>query len=381
MAQRGENCLIIVAGHPTAVTNSAIAGIIDEAGQGDFIADIYGAASGVAHFSDDKLIDLGAQKRKFLEGLRRTPGSVLSGQHRLLADGDAGAIIDVLRGRDIGTLFLLGGLPAVGLLRFFAEASEKYNYPLIAMGLPLSAENDVDAGDHTPGYGSAARFAASAARDAGRAAASGEEPLLVLELPGNESGWLAASSALARDGQNPAPNCVLVPEKPVNAEALVDEMRRAYQKWGYAVAVTTPGVKDIDGNPLNGDALVAFLSEKIGIAGRCDRPGSLARVAQGEISRADADEAYNLGNLAVRLAGDECSSYLVTAQRDQHTADKGDKGYRVVEGSARLDQVKESARTLPDAYLTESGTNVADAFTDWARPLIGGALPEYISLV
>ncbi|HEX8834279.1 MAG TPA: 6-phosphofructokinase [Abditibacteriaceae bacterium] len=381
MAERGANCLVVVAGHPTAVTNSAIAGVVEEAGRGDFIADIFGASAGVSGLADGKLVDLGAQKRKVIEGLRRTPGSVLPGTHRVLGDADAGAMIDILRAREIGTIFVLGGLPAVGLLNFFASAAEKHNYPLLSLGLPLSAENDVDAGDHTPGYGSSARFAASAARDAGRAAASGEQPLLVLELLGDETGWLAASSVLARDAQNPAPHCVLVPEKTVNVEALTDEMRRAYQKYGYAVAVTTPGVKDTDGNSLAGDALTALLSEKLGIAGRCDKPGSLARVGQAAISRADADEAYNLGTLAVRLAGDECSSYLVTAQRDAHSVERGDKGYRSVEGSARLDQVKETARLLPDSHLTPNGTQLSESFSDWARPLVGGALPEYISLV
>ena len=383
MAQRGENCLIAVAGHATAVTNSSIAGIIDEAARGEYLADIFGASGGVAGLANGKMMDLGAQKRKVVEGLRRTPGSILSGQHSAPGDtglGDANATVEFLRANGIGTLFLLGGLPAVALLRSFLDAAEKSNYPLVALGVPLSADNDVDAGDHTPGYGSAARFAAGAARDGGRAAASGAQPLLVLELPGERSGWLAAASALARDAGNPAPHCVLVPEQATDLEALTDEMRRAYQKWGYAVAVTTESAKATDGKPLHGDALCALLGEAIGIAGRCDKPGSLTRVAQAAISRADAEEAYNLGTLAVRLAGDECSAYVVTAGRD-NGGERGDKGYRAVEGTARLDQVSDAPRTLPEEYLTPTGTGVSEAFLDWARPLIGGALPEYTTLV
>ncbi len=242
MAERGENCLIVVAGHATAVTNSSIAGIIDEAARGEYLVDIFGASGGVAGLANGKMMDLGAQKRKVVEGLRRTPGSILSGQHGAPGEtslGDAGATVEFLRANGIGTLFLLGGLPAIALLRWFLDAAEKSNYPLVALGVPLSADNDVDAGDHTPGYGSAARFAAGAARDAGRAAASGAQPLLVLELPGEASGWVAAAAALARDASNPAPHAVLVPERAVNLETLTDELRRAYQKWGYAVAVTT----------------------------------------------------------------------------------------------------------------------------------------------
>jgi 6-phosphofructokinase 1 len=225
MADRGENCLIAVAGHPTTVTNSAIAGIIDEAARGDYAAEIFGAGAGLQNLSADKLIDLGAQKRKFIEGLRRTPGSILPGAHS--TEIDATAAIETLRAQNIGTVFVLGSLPGIQLLRALNDAAQAASYSLVALGVPLSAENDVAAGDHTPGYGSAARFAAGTARDAGRAAASGEEPLLVVEFLGQQSGWLAAASALGRDATSPAPHAVLVPERAVNLEALTDELRRA----------------------------------------------------------------------------------------------------------------------------------------------------------
>jgi 6-phosphofructokinase 1 len=377
---RGENCLIAVAGQATAVTNSVIAGIIDEAGKGFQFEEIYGAVNGIAALADGKIVDLGAQKRKTIEGLRRTPGSVLSGRHRMLSDADAGGLIEALRSNNIGTLFLLGGVPAIGLMQFLIQASQTANYELQILGIPVSAENDVSGGDHTPGYGSAARFVATAARDAGRAAAGGEEPVLVLEVPGAHAGWLAASAALAQDSANSAPHVVLVPERAVDVEVVVDELRRAYQKYGFAVAVTTESVKDTQGNTLDGAALKALLSDRLGVAGRFEKPGSLVSVNQSSIARADAEESYNLGSLAARLAGDDCSEYLITIQRDMHTADRGEKGYKAVEGTARLDQIGNGINALPDHFINESGTGVSQAFLDWARPLIGGALPEYINL-
>jgi 6-phosphofructokinase 1 len=379
MAQQGENALIIVAGAPTTVTNSTIAGIIDEAGQGNSLADIYGAALGAGSLLDGKLIDMGAQKRKVIEGLRRTPGSVLAGRPRQFGDGDVAQVIGALREREIGTVFLLGGLPAVRLLHFFNDAAQKANYALSALAVPLSAENEVNAGDHTPGYGSAARFAATAARDASFAASAGEEPLLVIEYLGAQCGWLAAATALGRDAQRSAPHVILLPEKPADLELLTDEVRRAYLKNDYAVVVTTQGAKATDGTPLDGQNLLNILQERLHLAGRLDKPGTLAQVTQAAVARADGDEAYNMGSLAVRLGEDGCSGYLMTVQRDSH-ADRGDKGYRSLEGTARLDQVPTEPRLLPAEYISESGTNVTEAFTDWARPLIGGALPEYTTL-
>lgn len=386
MAQRGENCLIVVAGQPTAVTNSTIAGIVDEIGEGVHIADVFGAVAGVGGIAEGKLLDLGAQKRKTIEGLKRTPGSVLSGRHRILSEDDANRIVETLRANEIGTVFFLGGLPAVGLQRFLISAAEKAGYPVLALGAPLSAENEVEGGDHTPGYGSAARFAATTLRNVGRDAASAEEPITVVELLGAQNGWLAASTALARDEAHPAPHAIIVPERAPETEALVDELRRAYQKYGYVVAVTTQGARAADGSSLDGNALSQLLSERLGVPARLEKWGATARSSQADIARADAEEAYNLGSLLVKLVEDECTGYVVTIQRDlSERAERGDRetrerGYRSVEGTARLDQVSDSARRLPDEYLNEAGTHISQAFLDWAKPLIGGAMPEYVVL-
>jgi 6-phosphofructokinase 1 len=386
MAQRGENCLIVVAGQPAPITNSTIAGIIDEVGEGVHIADIFGATAGIGGIAEGRLTDLGAQKQKTIEGLRRTPGSVLSGRHRILSDDDGTRIIETLRANDIGIVFLLGGLPIVGLLRFLIAAAEKASYPLLALGAPLSAENEVDAGDHTPGYGSAARFVANTIRDAGLDAAVAEEPITVVEVLGAQTGWLAAATALARDEQHPAPHVILTPERAVDSDTVVDELRRAYQKYGYAVAVTTESAKAEGGASLSGAALAQLLTEKIGVPARLEKWGATARSSQANVARADAEEAYNLGSLLVRLSGDECSGYLVTVQRDlSERPERGDRetrerGYRSVEGTSRLDQVSDEPRRLSEEYFAESGTQVSQAFLDWARPLIGGALPEYVAL-
>lgn len=382
MTERGENCLIAVAGQPTAVTNSVIAGILEEVGNGVHILDVFGATAGVAGIAEGKLIDLSAQKRKTVEGLRRTPGSVLSGRHRVLNEEEASGIIEVLRANEIGTLFLVGGLPVVGLLQYFLNAAEKENYPLLALAAPLSSENEVDAGDHTPGYGSAARFVASNIRDLARDVAAAQEPILVVETPGERSGWLAAASALARDENQSAPHAIILPERAPQRAALVDELRRAYQKHGYAVAVTTEGARDEAGNPLDGASLSALLSEEIGAASRWIKWGATVRSSENYITRADEEEAANMGSLMVRLSGDNCSGYLVSIQRDAQSTERADRerGYRSVEGTARLDQVSQSARLLPPEYLSEDGMDVTEEFLSWARPLIGGPLPEYVLL-
>jgi len=378
---RGENALIAVAGAPTAVTNGAIAGILDEIGKGlenASVDEIYGATAGLSGIVEGRIIDLGAQKRKTIENLRRTPGSVLSGRYRFLSEEDGAALIAALKKYQIGTLFLLGGLPAIELAKFTIEAAKRENYEISVLCVPLSPENEVAAGDHTPGFGSAARAAAIAARDAARGAQGGEEPIVVLEVGGAGAGWLAAATSLARDPGNSAPHLILLPEQEVDADEMAEEARRAYQKYGYVVVVTTDGAKDKNDEQLNAAQLTDVLSDKLNLPARWDKVGLTVSVSGANIARADADEAYNLGCLVATLADDGLSGYAVSLKRDGEG--RGEKGYKVVESSQKLEDVSELPRQVPSEYLTPSGTNVTDAFIEWAKPLLGGAMIEYAAL-
>ncbi len=372
---RGENALIAVAGAPTAVTNNVIVGILDEReGSGE----IYGAVSGLAGALDGRLVDLGAPKRKTIEGLRRTPGSVLGGRVRYLSETDEAPFIAALKNRGIGTLFLTGGLPAIELARFAFGAAKSQDYELSVLVVPASPENEVSAGDHCVGFGSAARAAALYARDGARGAQGGEEPVVVLEVGGAGAGWLAASTALARGEGNAAPHSILMPERAVDVDELVEETRRAFQKYGYALLVTTDGAQSTNGESLSGAALAEALSDRLNLPTRWDKIGLISSVSGANIARADADEAYSLGGLVARLAEESASGYVVSLNRADEG--RGERGYKVNEATLRLEQVEEFPRTMPDEFLTPNGTNVTEAFLEWARPLAGGALPEYAAL-
>ena len=374
---RGENGLIVAAGAPTAVTNGVIAGILDQVGEGADILEVWGAIAGLPGVLDDRIIDLGMQKHKTIENLRRTPGSVLSGRTRAMTAEDGPRFIEALGKREIGTLFFIGGLAAVEGARFAVRAAADAGYQLNVLCVPVSPENEVAAGDHCPGYGSAARAAALATRDAGRGALGGEEPVVVLEFGGAGAGWLAAATALARDEFNSAPHAILLPERQVDLDEMVEEMRRAHQKYGYVIVVTTDAARDKDGNSLDAVNLTEQLSARLNLPARSDRLGLTTSVSGANIARGDADEAYGLGGLLVRLADDELSGYVVALGREGEG--RGEKGYKVIEQTLQLEQVEEFPRVLPDEFIAGE-TNVSDAFVDWARPLLGGALPEYAAL-
>jgi 6-phosphofructokinase 1 len=377
MAERGENALIVMVGQPTIVTNSTIAGIIDEAAESGEFAGVFGALNGIAGVLDGKLVDLDAQKHKTIEGLKHTPGSVLSGRHRILEAEETAKFIEVLSANEIGTVFVLGGHDAPGVMQYLQNAADEANYPLITLGAPLCAQNDVNIGDHTAGFGSAARAVANAMRDAARDAASCEENIIVIEVPG-VTGWLAAATALARTENFPAPHVIVLPESPKQTEAVVDEVRRAYHKYGYAVAVTASGTKNNSGNILDGAALAAALEAGINVPTRFERINSLVRSAQASVARGDAEDAHRLGVLLVRLATDDTSGYFAALQRDGVGSEKG--GYKSVDGTVRVDQIENAPRKLPAEYIAEGGFGPSDAFISWLKPLVGSQVSEYVSL-
>lgn len=378
MAERGDNALIILVGQPTTVTNSTIAGIIDEAAESGEFAGVFGALNGIAGILDGKLIDLDAQKHKTIQGLKHTPGSVLSGRHRVLDEAEAAGFIEIFRANEIGTVFVLGGLYAPGVLSYLQDAAKTADYPLTILGAAICAQNDLNVGDHSAGFGSAAKYVVNATRDAARDAASSEESISILEFPGTHSGWLAAAAALARDPHSTAPHAVLLPEHPQELEIAIDEIRRAYHKHGYAVAVTTPGVKSTSGEVLDAPGLAAIVETQIGVPTRYERISSLARSAQANVTRADGEESYHLGELLVRLATDDCSGYFAALQRDGLGSERG--GYKSVDGTARIDQIDPAPRLLPKEYIAENGFGPSEAFTAWLRPLIGSLATEYVSL-
>ena len=374
---RGENGLIVVAGAPTAITNGVIAGVLDQVGEGADLLEVWGAIAGLPGVLDDRILDLGMQKHKTIEALRRTPGSILGGRTRAMTDEDGPRLIEVLTKHNIGTLIFIGGLPALEGAKFAVQAAKNASYELSVLCVPVSPENEVSAGDHCPGYGSAARAAALLARDAGRGAMGGEEPIVVLEFGGAGAGWLAAATALARDEFNSAPHAILLPERQVDLDEMVEEMRRAHQKHGCVVVVTTDAARDKNGNALDAASLTEQLSTRLNLPARYDKLGLTTSVSGANIARGDAEEAYNLGQLIVRLADDDLSGYVVAIGREGET--RGERGYKVIEQTLQLDQVEEFPRVFPDEFIAGE-TNVSDEFLDWARPLLGGALPEYAAL-
>jgi 6-phosphofructokinase 1 len=399
---RKGNTLIMQSGGCTPVFNRSLFGVVHEASANGVFGAIYGAAHGLEGLLSSRvtrvrkselngLIDLGRQSKATWARIVRTPGAALGSTRRKLSPQDVPALLEVLAKHDIRYWFIIGGNDAAATGHSISLGSKAAGYPLTVINVPKTIDNDLVSTDHSPGYGSAARFVALATMGAGRdAEAMGQaSPITVIEVMGRDAGWLAASAALARREEGDAPHLICVPEVPVDESRFLEYTEEAYRRFGFAVAViaentrgqtgvlggeTEPWYTDDFGHPYfegPGRYLAGLVSRRLKVRARYEKPGTIQRSMMACVSGADAQEAEMAGRAAVRFALEGHSDQMVTLVRGA-----GER-YACTTGLAPLARVAGQARTMPGRYLDPSGYFVTSEFISYAGPLIGTPLPRF----
>jgi 6-phosphofructokinase 1 len=394
MSKKG-NLVVGQSGGPTAVINNSLVGVIDEAMEHEEIEGIYGMLHGIAGVLHEDFIDLRQESTQTLETLRYTPASALGTVRYKVTEEDYERLVNVLRRYEIRYFFYIGGNDSMDTTHKIHLAAERMGYELHAVGVPKTIDNDLAKTDHCPGYGSAARFVASAIRNSGfDTQAMGESgPIKLMEIMGRNAGWLTAASSLARQKEGDPPHLIYMPEHGVSLDQIVADVRAAYDKYGYCVAAISEGLRDENGEDLGADvgpvAVDAFghkskggvvdviadvINEELGMRARFDKPNYLQRSFAELQSPVDRDEAYEVGRAAVTAAVKGETDQMVTIVR----LPGGE--YRSDTDLADLDEVANHERLVPEEFINDEGNDVTEAFIEYGRPLIGGPLKEYARL-
>ncbi len=355
---------------------------------------IYGMRYGVEGLLEEDVIDLRRQPAGVWRRLLYTPAAALGTCRYKLKDEDPGRVTDILRKYDIRSLLYIGGNDSADTAHRIAQAAQRMGYEMRAISVPKTIDNDLPFTDHCPGYGSAARFIASATMDSAMNTISIPEhyPVKVIETMGRDTGWLAASSALGKREEDDPPHIILVPEQRFNAERFLRRVEEVYRRVGYVVVVAAETIRDEQGQALGSSGqvgtdafqhpllsgaaqyLVELVMRELKLRARFDKPGDLQRMASFSISRTDRDEAYLVGKMGIQALLDGASDKMVTLVRQTEPA------YHCTTGLVELTRVANEQRRLPGDYLDESKTMVTRAFYEYALPLIGDPLPEHARL-
>lgn len=386
-----NNILVMQSGGCTPVINRSLYGVVQEAFSSNSFDRIYGAMFGMEGILDENLSDLRSTDAAEWERIAHTPAAALGSTRRKMRPEDVPVIIDVLKRNGIGYWFIIGGNDSAETGHMVGEAARDAGYPLTVINVPKTIDNDLVLMDHSPGYGSAARFIALATMGAGRdAEAMGlAAPVTIIEVMGRDAGWLAASAAAAKREERDAPHIIAIPEVPMDETRFLDRIQQAYSKYGFAVAVMAENTRGPDG-VIGGDAepwyvddfghpyydgpgryLAAQVSKRLKVRARYEKPGTIQRSMMACVSESDAAEAEEAGREAVRQALSGAKDIIVTLER------AAGSDYTCTTGTAPLADVGGKVKTMPPEYLDTANDFVTEAFLEYLRPLLGSPLPAY----
>jgi len=374
------------------VINQSLVGAVMELRKSARIGKILGARHGIVGILGNDYVDLRKVSAARLKAIAATPSSALGSCRKKPDAADCKAIFEAFRTRDVGYFFYIGGNDSADAARIVAEEAQKVGYPLVVYHIPKTIDNDLRSCDHTPGFGSAARFVAMALRgdDLDNRALGGVKIDVIM---GRDAGFLTAASALARTRPGDGPHLIYLPEVPFSEAKFVKDVAAAMAQHGRCVVAVSEGIRGADGVPMGakfaggerdshgnvqmsgtgalGDALARVLREKAKVKRvRADTFGYLQRSFPGVASEVDQREAYLAGVAAAKAA----LKGAVPKGTIAIVREKGKK-YRVAFVARPIAEAAKYTRSVPREYIAKNGHDVTAAFLDYARPIVG-ALPK-----
>jgi 6-phosphofructokinase len=386
------NCLVAQSGGPTSVINASACGVIQEAFKSGEIHHVFGALNGIAGVLNEELFCFNEESPEEIELLKVTPASALgSCRYKLKSiqqsEADFKRIIEVFKAHNIRYFFYIGGNDSMDTAYKVSQYAQAVGYDLKSIGVPKTVDNDLPITDHTPGFGSAAKFIATSIKEVGLdARVYNYKTVTICELMGRNAGWITASSALAKTTEDDAPHFIYLPEIPFSFEEFDRDVRLALDKYNYAVVAVSEGIKDKDGSYISemiseaqqkdafghvqlggvSSILEAYVSQHICKKVRSVNYSTIQRSSAHCASLTDNEEAYLCGQMAVRYAIEGHTGKMVGLFRE-NTAE-----YRCETQLIDLDDVANKERIIPREWVNEEGNFVKEQVTDYIRPLILG---------
>ncbi|MDF2674182.1 MAG: 6-phosphofructokinase [Clostridiales bacterium] len=383
--------LIAQGGGPTAVINQSLVGVVLESRKFPQVTKVYGAINGVHGIINENFIDLTQETTHNLEQVAITPSSALFSTRDKPDKAYCKEIFKVLKAHDIRYFFYIGGNDSADTVKIVNEQAELSDYEFRAIHIPKTIDNDLMVNDHTPGYGSAARFVAQAF--IGINLENRSLPgVYIGVVMGRNAGFLTAASSIAQKYPDDGPHLVYLPERSFHMDRFLTDVKNVYDKYGRCVIAVSEGIVDEAGNPIMtklmdhvekdehgnvrlsgtgvlGDILSNEISNKLNIKRvRSDTFGYLQRSFVGCVSDVDQHEAREVGEKAAQFAIWHNLDGSITIHRTGF--------YSVDYKLTCLKDVAGRTKHMPDEFINQEGNNVTEAFKYYLTPLLGSNMPS-----
>ncbi len=402
-----KNAFYAQSGGVTAVINASAAGVIEVCRENKSkIGKLYAGLNGIVGALREELIDTSFESDDAISQLLHTPGGAFgSCRYKLKKYEDDVTeyerLIKVFRAHNIGYFFYNGGGDSADTCLKVSQISEKMGYPIRAIHIPKTIDNDLPFTDYCPGFGSVAKYVATSVREASldiESMCASSTKVFILEVMGRHAGWIAASGGLAASRKGEAPHIILFPEIPFYREAFIERIETTVRQKGYCVIVASEGIRYSDGAHISGSmqrdafghqqlggvapTLASMIKQSTGYKYHWALSDYLQRSARHLASKIDVDHAYAAGRRAVEMAIEGKTSLMVTIERE-----KGEKDKWFL-GEASLEKVANMEKKMPRNFITKDGFGITKKAKDYLKPLIIGedfppfksGLPQYVKL-
>ena len=393
--QNKGNVIVGQSGGPTAAINSSLVGVYKTAR--DCGANkIYGMLNGVEGLLKERYVDLSDHICNDLdiELLKRTPSSFLGSCRFKLPEPSYDNetyvnLFKILSKLDIAYFFYIGGNDSMDTIKKLSDYGKMINSPIRFVGVPKTIDNDLDVTDHTPGFGSAAKYIASITKEVIRdGLVYGTKSVTILEIMGRNAGWLTGAAALSCGEDCEGPDFIYLPEVPFHIDQVIEKIKKLQETKKSIVIAISEGIKLEDGRyvaelsaslnstdafghkTLTGAAryLAGEITNRLGCKTRAIEFNTLQRCASHIVSRVDITEAFQVGGAAVKAAFGGQTGQMVTLKR------VSDEPYMCVTDTFDVHLIANVEKKVPRAWINEDGDFVTTSFLDYVRPLIQGEL-------
>lgn len=388
-----SNCMVAQSGGPTSAINASLAGVISGIKNSQVYDTCYGAVNGILGILNENYLNLSEvfAEDDIINQLMVTPAMYLgSCRHRLpdYKDDDSAYVFIFNQFSRLGiqAFFYIGGNDSMDTVLKLSDYARKTGSDIRIIGIPKTIDNDLYMTDHTPGFGSAAKYIASTLLEiAHDTFIYAVKSLTIVEIMGRDAGWLTAASALARNEYNTAPHLIYLPETAFNKDQFLHDVKEKLKTVNNVIVAVSEGIRDENGEYITasskmvdqfghrqlsgaGKALELLAKEELGIKVRSVEINVLQRCAAHLVSRTDIEEAFSLGEKAVSLAENNITAAMATLERTSSDP------YTVSYGHANIKDIANEAKSIPAEWIHKDGNDIMPELVSYLKPLIQGEI-------
>ena len=391
-----KNLLVGQSGGPTSVINSSLAGVIDNAIKSPEIGEVLGTVNGIEGILNDNIISLNHFKEENITLLKQTPSSYLGSCRKKLPEySEDKSIYEKIFAQfekyDIGYFLYIGGNDSMDTVKKLSSYAKEFNIDIKIIGVPKTIDNDLVLTDHTPGYGSSAKFIVNSIRQLYLDTSVYDmKSVIVLEIMGRNAGWLTAAAALANSDDLQPVDIILLPETVFDPEKFLQKLEQVMKEKNTTIIAVSEGIKDKDGKYIGeglsfraskedgfahavlggvGKIIETLISKNLKIKTRSIELSTLQRCFSASSSKTDVDEAFLAGFSAVDIAKEGKTAVMPGFLRVSANP------YKIEIKDFPIEKIANFEKPVPKNMISPDGLNVTGDFIDYAKPLISGEMP------